>query len=415
MGGSTKGMAMAGQDWTFWITAGAMTLAVLFYLVAMLTRPLRDSGAEASFDLQVYRDQLAEVDRDLARGTIAPEDAARLRTDLSRKVLEADRAAQNATPLSSAHHSGAVIALAAVALTAAVALYWQLGAPGYADLPIKTRLALSDAAYANRLDQTTAEARAPKPAAPADISPQFTELMGKLREAVATRPDDLQGQTLLAHNEARLGNFVAAEAAQTAVIRIKGTEVSADDHASLAELKIMAAAGYITPQAEADLKTALQLDPKNGTALFYTGLMMDQLGRPDRAFVLWRGLLEHSKPSDPWYEPIANQIENLAGRAGERYTAPAGLKGPDSDAMAAAAEMSGGDRAQMIEGMVAQLSERLASNGGSPEEWAQLIGAYGVLGKIPEAKAAWKSAQAAYSGADLELILPAAEQAGAVE
>ena len=77
--------------------------------------------------------------------------------------------------------------------------------------------------------------------------------------------------------------------------------------------------------------------------------------------------------------------------------------------------MSEGDRAQMIQGMVSQLSERLATEGGTPEEWAQLISAYGVLKKTAEAKAAWAAAQKAYSGADLEPVMQAAQTAGAIE
>ena len=405
---------MAGQDWTFWITAAAMALAVLFYLVAMVTRSQQDAPADAGFDLQVYRDQLAEVERDLARGTLSTEDAARLRTDLSRKVIDADRAAQNTTAATKPQNAKVVISITALALAGAAALYWQLGAPGYSDLPYQSRLAMAEAAYANRLDQTRAEARVP--AAPAAaLDPQYADLMEKLREAVKSRPDDLQGHILLAQNEAKLGNFSAAATAQSDVIRLKGTDAQAEDHASLAELKIMAAAGYVTPQAEADLKAALHLDPRNGTSLFYTGLMFEQLGRPDRAFLLWRGLLENSVPGDPWYEPIASQIEELAVRAGERYTAPTGLKGPDAGAMSAAAAMSEGDRAQMIQGMVSQLSERLATEGGTPEEWAQLISAYGVLKKTAEAKAAWAAAQKAYSGADLEPVMQAAQTAGAIE
>jgi cytochrome c-type biogenesis protein CcmH len=41
---------------------------------------------------------LAEVDRDLARGVIAPDEAARLRTEVSRRLLDADRTAEAALP-----------------------------------------------------------------------------------------------------------------------------------------------------------------------------------------------------------------------------------------------------------------------------------------------------------------------------
>ena len=41
----------------------------------------------------------------------------------------------------------------------------------------------------------------------------------------------------------------------------------------------------------------------------------------------------------------------------------------------------------MIRGMVSRLSDRLATQGGSPAEWARLIRAYGVLGDPARAHA----------------------------
>ncbi|WP_037279505.1 c-type cytochrome biogenesis protein CcmI, partial [Rubellimicrobium mesophilum] len=75
----------------FWIVAGTLS-ALVALLVA---RPLLRPGAEApqgSPDLGIYRDQLAEVERDLARGTLAPEEAERARTEIARRLLAADRA-----------------------------------------------------------------------------------------------------------------------------------------------------------------------------------------------------------------------------------------------------------------------------------------------------------------------------------
>ena len=54
-----------------------------------LLRARSDVQSAAAFDLKVYRDQLNEVDRDLARGTLAADEADRLRTEVSRRLLEA--------------------------------------------------------------------------------------------------------------------------------------------------------------------------------------------------------------------------------------------------------------------------------------------------------------------------------------
>ena len=74
----------------FWIVTIALALAVAGLLVMALLR--RQTGAEppAAYDLRVYRDQLREVDRDLARGVIDAADAERVRAEVSRRILAAD-------------------------------------------------------------------------------------------------------------------------------------------------------------------------------------------------------------------------------------------------------------------------------------------------------------------------------------
>jgi cytochrome c-type biogenesis protein CcmH len=71
----------------------------------------------------------------------------------------------------------------------------------------------------------------------------------------------------------------------------------------------------------------------------------------------------------------------------------------------------------MIEGMVASLSDRLATEGGSAQEWAQLVTALTVLGRTGDAKDIWAEAQDIFKEAPdaLGLIDQAAEAAGLAE
>ena len=80
------------------------------------------------------------------------------------------------------------------------------------------------------------------------------------------------------------------------------------------------------------------------------------------------------------------EIEGVAAAAGVNYTLPE-LRGPTAADMAAAQEMSAEDRQEMIRGMVEGLAERLATDGGPPEDWARLIGALSVLGETARARA----------------------------
>jgi cytochrome c-type biogenesis protein CcmH len=409
----------------FWIAAAGIGLAVTALLLLALLRGRAVGEPAAAYDLRVYRDQLREVDRDLARGVIAAADAERLRTEVARRVLEADRALGDGAD-AGGHAAPRQITLAMAALVAAVMLggvwaYIRLGAPGYPDLPIAERLAVSEEIYRTRPSQAVAEtAAAARAPAPAPVDPAFTELMDKLRSALKDRPDDLDGHRLLARNESGLGNYAAAIAAQDRVIAILGSKVSAEDHALRAEMMILAAGGYVSPEAEAEITRALQLDPLNGTATYYAGLMFAQVGRPDRTFALWAPLLDRSQPADPWVAPLRAQLMQVASEAGEdSYVLPeaAPAPGPDAEAVAAAAEMTPEERQEMVRGMVAQLSERLATQGGSAEEWARLITAYGVLGETDRARTIWAEAQLRFAGraADLEVVRAAAAQAGVAE
>jgi cytochrome c-type biogenesis protein CcmH len=385
----------------FWAAAGGMGAAIAALFLIAMARARAEIASAADFDLKVYRDQLSEIDRDLARGTLAPEEADRLRTEISRRLLDADRLAQQASR--SAGKGGIALGAALILATIGGAFwtYTRLGAPGYPDLPLALRFQMSEEMRAARPPQTRMEeeAAATRPA-PVEPDAQFAELMDRLRQAVAQRPDDAQGLELLAANEARLGNLPAARAAMENLMRVKGDAATSENHASLAELMIMAAGGRVSPQAEEHLTRALTLDAANPTARYYYGLMAAQVGRFDRTFALWRPLLDEGPADAPWIAPIRAQIEDVAMRAGIEFTLPpaAGLPGPDADAMAAAQDMTAQDRQAMIEGMVAQLGERLATEGGTVEEWARLISSLSVLNRKDEAQIIYAEALATFEG-----------------
>lgn len=379
------------ENLAFWSVAAVLSLGVAGLLVAASLRA-RSAGTApepaTARDLQVYRDQLAEAERDLARGTLDASEAQRLRAEIARRLLDADRKAQaeGAGGAPVARGAWVVVALVVAAIAGGLALYARIGLPWYADMPIAGRLAQADADMAARPSQGDWIARQPPPAA---VTPdaEFLALMDKLRAAVdpATATDP-RGLDLLARNEAALGNFDAALAAQRRLIAVKGDSATADDHAALAEILITQAQGYVSPEAEQALVQALRIEPANGLARYYSGLMFAQAGRYDRTMALWAPLLQESPPEAPWVAPIRGQIEEVARLAGIPYSLPA-LRGPSAEDVAAAADMSPEDRQAMIEGMVAQLSDRLANQGGSAEEWAQLIRALGMLGRGDEAAA----------------------------
>ncbi|NIZ14352.1 c-type cytochrome biogenesis protein CcmI [Phaeobacter sp. HF9A] len=370
----------------FWILTGFVTLGIAGVLAMVLLRN-KNGAAEpaAAYDLRVYRQQLKDLDRDVARGTVAAEDAERLRTEISRRILAADAQVQGAVPGNGVRNGpsrvGALI-VALVVIGGTGMLYLDLGAPGYGDFGLERRIALAAERAATRPTQAEAEAQTP-PAPKPDADPAYVKLVEELRSATADRPEDPQGQALLVQHEARLGNFKAAYAAKARYVALRGEEVRAADLVDLAELQIMAAGGYVSPEAEDALVQALEKSPQDGRARYYLGLMMGQIGRPDRGFQLWSETLRDGPSDALWVRAILAQMPEMAALAGAPV---ASLPGPSAADVAAVEDMNPEDRQQMIEGMVARLSDRLATEGGSAEEWVRLITALGVLGRLEDAR-----------------------------
>ena len=409
---------------TFWLITFVLALFAVALLALALWRGHKMARPAAEFDLNVYRDQLAEVERDAARGVLEAEDAQRLRTEISRRILAADKALQSEdTQVRSpkALTYATIAGFGVVLIAGSLLLYRDLGAPGYGDLALKTRIERADDARRNRPSQESAESSLPAPTIRPNTAQDYIDLVEKLRVAVSQRPNDLQGAALLATHEMRLGNAPRAHAAQARVIALKGDQATAEDYAQYADMLVIAAGGYVSPQAEGALAAALQKDPKNGVARYYTGLMMMQIGRPDVAFRAWATLLQDSPANAAWVDPIRAQIEELAFRAGVEYELPplkeAALSGPTREDVENAAELSAQDRQEMIKGMVNQLSERLATEGGSPEEWARLLSALGVLGDEDRAALIWQNAKEVFAQSPeaLAIVRKAARELGVTQ
>ena len=410
----------------FWIISAALALLIAaLFALALLTRRA-EAEHPAAYDLRIYRDQLKEVERDLARGVINEADAERIRTEVGRRVLAAD------AQLSQAEAKGeqpralttATAAVLALLLTGGgFAMYTQLGTAGLGDLPHKARLQAAEALYTSRQSQAAFLARLPARTAPPQEA-SYLELVARLREAVAQRPDELQGQEFLAQSEARLGNYAAARAAQSAVIRLKGDTASASDFVTMAQMYITEAEGYVSPEAEAALRRALKADNTDPVARYFLGQMWLQNDRPDRAFGLWSQLLSQGPEQAPWIAPIRQSIDDIAWLAGVDYTQPAAvtagadtglnIPGPSVEDIENAGEMTPQERQEMVQNMVQRLNDRLATEGGTPEDWARLISAYGALGDEGRALAIWREAQQRFADAPdaLETVRRGAARAG---
>ncbi len=409
-------------DWLFWGIAAAVVIGCLGAVFAPLMRGAGRAERRASYDLQVHRDQLREIDADLARGVLGEAEAAATRIEVARRLLaaaEAESAEAAATTAPRRLTRLAAPAMMAVLALAAVGLYAGLGAPGLPDQPLGPRLAREAAARAHRPGQAEAEAMTARQAAvtPApEASAEDQALVTRLQAALASRPDDLEGHRLLAQSLAALGRWAEARAAEERVLEILGDRAQAKDLVDLAELRILAAGGYVSPEAETALSRALALDPANPVGRYYSGLTLIQGGRPDLAYRVWSSLLQEGPPDAPWIAPVKaglDEAARLTGLPPATSAAPA-APGPTAADIDAAGALPADQRQAMIESMVDQLSQRLAAQGGPPADWAKLIRSLGVLGRRDQAATILAEARSAHAGdaAALAQIEAAARDAG---
>lgn len=388
----------------FWGLAAVLALGSLGLVLAPLLRA-RDgtapgAGRRASHDMQVFRDQLAEVEADRARGILSEAEAEATRVEVSRRLIAAaDAEAVEPAPVAAGAGRSTAFIVLGLALAAAGTLYAAMGSPGMPDQPLAVRQAEEAARRAERPGQAEAEALAAAGLPPVgpDVSPQDAALIERMQAVMAGRPDDVEGQRLLARSLAGMGRWAEARAAQARVVAALGEAATGQDLVDAAELGILAAGGYVSPESEAALARALALVPNDPVARYYSAATLMQAGRADLALPIWRRLVSEGPAEAPW---MAGARAGLA-EAEQRTRRGAGgtAAGPVAEDVEAAGAMTPDERAAMIEGMVAQLGARLAAEGGPPEDWARLVRALGVLGRRDEAAEILAEARVKVGGA----------------
>ncbi len=405
----------------FWIPAILATIIVIGWMLWPLLRREKDTPASASYDMQVFKDQLKEIKADEARGVISATEAQRVRTEVSRRLLAAAKLAEAEPPIPNAPGSTTIGLAAVISLSivlGGVGLYFSYGAPGYRDLPQSENLARRAAANDNRPSQTEAEefiaARQPEenPARPDVENPNQNrddQLIEQLITVLQDRPDDLEGYRMLTRALASSGRMIEAHAAMDVVLGILGGTATPEDHLEHAEIMILATQGYVSPDAINALDQVMPFIPDNPRARYYAGLALAQYGQPRRAYALWSQLLLEGPEDAPWIAAIRAGIDGVAAEAGISPQAP--LAGPSAEQVEAAEELSTAERSDMIRTMVGQLTERLANEGGTLEEWLRLITSNNVLGEQEAATKALEDARAIF--ADDPAALARIEAAGA--
>lgn len=360
-----------------WIILAALTAGVL----AALLRPLMMQGAAGVADsggrndIAVYKDQLAEIDADVARGLIAAEEADSARREVQRRLLAHDAASVGAAASGAAGSARSVgFAVAGMLPVLAIGAYLAIGTPGLPGQPFGTRAAL-----------------------PLDKAP-IDDLIAKVEGRLKANPEDAQGWDVIAPVYFRMQRYEDAATAYANAARLLGD--TPQRLAGFAEATVMANGGEVTDEALAAYEKLAAREPDRIEPKFWLALAKEQRGKTDEAVAAYKALLA-SAPSDaPWRPLIEERLAGIGkpgsspplGKAAPAAT-PAPAKGPTAEDMKAADALSDKDRAAMISGMVDSLAKRLQANPRDARGWQQLVQSYVVLGETAKAKQALADGQ----------------------
>ena len=107
-----------------------LTIATVAALLVPLLRPRVASSDRLEQELAIYRDQLAEIERERASGALSENEAAAARLEIERRVLAADAGAKTTAAPLDALHRLLPPALALAIPLLALGLYLKVGHPG---------------------------------------------------------------------------------------------------------------------------------------------------------------------------------------------------------------------------------------------------------------------------------------------
>ena len=335
----------------WFVLAGMAAGVVLAVVWPLFCASSSDNADPAANEAAFYKAQLEEIGRDVDRGLLPQGEAESARAEAARRLIAtASSPVQAAAPR---YRLATAVVIAVGLPTIAFPLYTRIGRPSIPDKPLASR-------------------------------PPALETTGRIEAAIAAvearlaaRPDDGKGWAVIAPVYMRLGRYDDAAHAYAEALRILGEDPLR--RAAYGEALVAAAGGVVTADARKAFDRALTEKPGQPQARYYLALAAEQDGKKADAIRDYQSLLVDSPPEAPWRSVVNARLAALKGEQPP----------PAEDAAIPEAQRP------MIESMVNRLATRLASNGGSIDEWSRLIRAYVVLHEADKAKAALANARKA--------------------
>lgn len=349
----------------------AVTVVTVLLLAAPLLRRPSTSAVRALYDVQVYKDQLGEVERDRQRGILPDDQAEAARLEIQRRLLAADaeaRAHTGKAPPGRTLRVGLAVGMVAVVPALALGLYVSLGSPGTPDRPYVERTA-------ERLGLTEAQVQ------------EFSDQAEMLKAGLESNPTNQSAWFSLAQTQSALGRFGEALASYERGLRLG--PVGPEVWSLVGETNVLAEEGMVGERAQIAFHTVLRSDPTEVRARYYLGLAAEQQGQHEKAIAIWRHL-ELTSPADaPWMRLVRMRLNQAAELGGldlqtvppqhplavmeDPAGRPAVAEGADSNGSGGVPLSSlGEDERQMVGDMVQRLRDRLADAPEDAEGWARL-------------------------------------------
>ncbi len=257
-------------------------------LLPLLRPSAKAALPRADYEINVYRDQLAGIEDEVAHGLITQTQADAARLEIHRRMLgAADHQDTVAAPENRRTNSMLAILIALALPLGSWLLYAGLGSPQLPDRPFAARQNDADMKMNSTADIIAAELEA---------------------------NPDARGYKQLAEMYYILRRFDrAAEACRKAI------DLGADDAETwsrLGESLVMENDGAVVMDAQKAFKEALARDKTEPHARFYIGLAEAQIGELKKAVAIWRDLEKAAPPDAPWMPMIKESIALYAKEGG---------------------------------------------------------------------------------------------------
>ncbi len=373
-----------------WTAIGLLTAIVLGLLLRRLWRPAAPTVALRP-ELAIYRDQLAELESDRARGLIDEEAAATARLEIERRLLSVPPAAPEASQSTMQRRRLAAV-LAILIAAVALGLYLELGRPDLPDAPLLAREGAENA--------DSAAALPPPPLEPTQRA-QLEDEVEYLETSLDENPSQRDTWVALGNRLIELGRYRdAIDALDQAIAQ------GADDRLTQSRLGValtLQEGGAVSAEAETSFRRALAADANDIAAAYWLAIRELQLGRGDAALRQLIAIEQSLPPEAPQRQSIGVVIADVANRLGvdPEEARAAVVTVPDIDPSAIP---EGEDQDAFILSMVEGLAAKLEENPDDIEGWRKLGRSWTVLGEYGRAEDAYGRA-AALAPDDAEVLL----------